>query len=82
MKYQPEQYRAIAIWGQMLGSYGYYIKEQQARAAAEGAPLTAIFERMASDGSGRAGEWAIVEEVQNPDALARLVRGLAVHAAD
>lgn len=53
-KHAPQEYRHIAAWGSSLGSFGYYIADQQAKAAAEGAPLTAVYR--AED------RWVTIEE--------------------
>lgn len=56
---KPEEYIAIQVWGAQSGSYAYYIKEQQARAAAVNAPLDAIFEET-GPGGVRTGRWHTV----------------------
>lgn len=40
-----KEYHAIALWGQMMQSFRYYIQSEQAKAAAQNAPLDAIYER-------------------------------------
>lgn len=40
---EPKDYKHIKAWGKMMGSFPYYIKEQQAKAAQENAPLDAIY---------------------------------------
>lgn len=45
MNSMPHQYEAIRTWGMMLGSYEYYITDEQRRAAAADAPLDALYER-------------------------------------
>lgn len=57
---QYTDYWAIAVWGEMLGSYSYYVEAQQKKALEEGAPLDAIFKR--HDGSG----WARASELPEP----------------
>jgi hypothetical protein len=39
----PKAYKAIRLWGENLGSYEYYIENQQRRAAEDGAPVDAIY---------------------------------------
>lgn len=43
MQYRPSDYRHIAAWGRYLGSYQYYIKDQQEQAALDNAPLDAVY---------------------------------------
>ena len=61
----PEDYVCIALWGQELGSYAYYIELEQAKASREGAPLTALFKR--PDGT-----WATLQEMKNLELKAKL----------
>ena len=37
------EYQAIRIWGQHLGSFDYFIENEQAKAEAEDAPLEALY---------------------------------------
>jgi hypothetical protein len=39
----PREYECIEAWGIHLGSFGYYVQEQQHRAASEHAPFDAIY---------------------------------------
>ncbi|MEJ7807552.1 MAG: hypothetical protein WKG03_16705 [Telluria sp.] len=57
---QPEDYKHIAVWGRQLGSFHYYIKAQQERACAAGAPINAIYEKY--DSRGATGVWVTVDE--------------------
>lgn len=41
---KPEDYKHIRAWGVMLSSYEYYIRQEQERAAADKAPITAVYE--------------------------------------
>lgn len=41
--FHPNEYRHIAAWGRLLGSYPYYIEQQQVKAAMEQAPIKAIY---------------------------------------
>lgn len=45
---KPAEYKHIAAWGRMMGSFGYYIESQQQKAAKENAPASAIYKH--SDG--------------------------------
>ena len=42
---KPEDYRHIAAWGKMMGSFHSYIVYQQEFAAADRAPADAIYKR-------------------------------------
>ena len=66
---KPSDYVWIRLWGRQLGSYDYYIENQQAKAAAMNAPLTAVFEKHKDGGRSyeKSGEWATAEEITNPD---------------
>lgn len=59
MAEQKLKYPYIRAWGEWIGSYDYYIRDQQALAEREAAPATAIYK--GEDG------WKTVEDVQNPD---------------
>lgn len=41
----PSDYIAIRLWGKNLGSFSYYIRTEQEKAARMGAPLDALYER-------------------------------------
>jgi len=68
---RAEEYIAIEAWGRDMGSYPYYIKDQQERAAATNAPLDAIFENV-EPGGLRTGVWSTVSELR-PDHRFRAV---------
>lgn len=51
----PADYLHIVAWGRSLHSGGYYIKLEQEKAAADGAPLDVIYERD--------GKWVRVTEL-------------------
>jgi len=74
VKGQQPDYRWIRIWGRRMGSLFYYIEGQIERARETNAPADAIFERFASDGSGRTGTWATMSELaeSNPALHAEL----------
>ena len=59
MKRKPEEYRHIAAWGRLLGSFVYYVEGQQRQAAEEGAPLDAIYRDHATR------EWRTMRDVTN-----------------
>jgi hypothetical protein len=40
---KPEQYLHILAWGRQLGSFDYFIKNEQRKAAQDKAPRTAIY---------------------------------------
>ena len=58
----PEDYKHIAAWGRMLGSFRYYVKQEQAAAFEDGAPLDAIYKNSE-------GEWERFSGVTNPDTI-------------
>ncbi len=64
--HQPCEYKAIAFWGSVMGSYQYYINDQQIVAAMEGAPLGAIYQRDSV--------WKLLSEVTNPTVIAEAKR--------
>ena len=66
MTHQPDEYVFIRRWGTIMGSFEYFIKEQQQLAAAENAPLTAIYKIYGTD------SWAVAERVKNPSVRERL----------
>ena len=72
-KYHQNAYRCIGIWGRNLGSFPCYIKNEQRKAAEQGAPLTAIY--------ARDGGWSTVEEIENIPLRNEIIRKLAVYAA-
>ena len=51
-------YKFIAAWGQNMGSYQYYIQNQQAEALADGAPITVIYK-------AHNGRWVTVDECED-----------------
>jgi hypothetical protein len=42
---KANEYVNIARWGQMMGSFRYFIEAQQEKAASDGAPIDAIYEK-------------------------------------
>jgi hypothetical protein len=73
---KPTDYKHIAAWGQMMGSYQYYITGEQEKAAAANAPLDAIYFRKPeeADDAQRVGipehsGWHRFSEVTNPQTL-------------
>jgi hypothetical protein len=73
MTYQPNQYKAIALWHRT--SYQYYIADVQNQAAKENAPLTAVFKNSST------GEWECVEDINNSAERKRITQRLAELAA-
>lgn len=66
-------YRYIRAWGHVMGgSSDSYVTAQVKKARAANAPPTAIYEKWAPDGTGPTGEWAIYENITNPNAKASL----------
>ena len=57
---KPNEYYHIKAWGQYLGSYSYYIKGEQEKAAADNAPINAISKK--SDGI-----WSTADDIRNED---------------
>ena len=55
-----------------MGSFSSYITNQQRKAAEQGAPLTAIYERQ--------GVWATLEDVENVPLRNEIIGKLAIHA--
>lgn len=74
MTYEPQSYRCIALWGRSMGSFPYYIADQQALAAADGAPIDAIYKNVA-------GRWVRLGEVENAPLREALTTKLAALAA-
>jgi hypothetical protein len=64
----PNTYKYIRAWGNFLHSYSYYIHDQQQKAAADNAPLNAIYKR--------GNKWVTVDEIQNKENK-RIVESLA-----
>lgn len=66
-------YLYIRAWCRLMGSYAYYTEDEIARARADKAPQTAIYHK----GGGSPNdprEWAVFEEIQNPEAKERVAR--------
>jgi len=51
------KYQAIRIWGQHLGSFDYFIENEQAKAEAADAPLDALYK----DGN----TWVTIADLEN-----------------
>ena len=58
---KSSDYKHIALWGTMMGSFPEYISGQQDEAAEDNAPLDAIYKRE--------GKWEVFSEVTNADTL-------------
>lgn len=63
-------YIYIRAWGQMMGSFPYYIENQVSLARHAGAPENAIYQNMV-------GEWVTYDEITNEDAKAQVDRIIA-----
>lgn len=61
------KYPAIVAWGQQLGSYAYYVDQECLQAAADGAPVDAIYKDSDS------GEWRTVAYIRNEVVKPRMV---------
>lgn len=72
MKNKPTDYVWIERWGRLLGSFRYYVLAQQRLAAADNAPLTAIYKR--------GDVWSTIDDITNP--LTRRDMGLEPHAQE
>ncbi len=57
----PLDYKAIQLWGNRLYSFQSYITATQQEAAAEGAPIDAIYKR--------GDVWVTLRDVTNKDVL-------------
>ncbi len=57
----PDEYVYIRKWGEMLYSTPWFIREEQERAARDGAPLNAVF-------LGDDRTWRTTDDVTNPGA--------------
>lgn len=53
------KYRGILLWGQQLGSFDYYIENQQLQAEKDNAPEDALFKRQPPDES-----WVCVSDLR------------------
>lgn len=58
-------YKIIAAWGRFMGSFSYYIRDQQELCAFEKAPEDAIYRRDAKP--GQAAGWRRLTDVTNSD---------------
>jgi len=61
---KPSDYKAIAFWGHELGSFSSYVKTEQQEAAADNAPLNAIYK--SADG------WETTDRVSNMELRERM----------
>ncbi len=69
-KYEPQAYRAIRAWGNMVGSFSSYITNEQQRASNENAPLNAVYARGSNN-------WATIEDIKSIDTVKTLATYLA-----
>lgn len=63
---KPSDYVWIKLWGHQLGSYDYYIENQQEKAARDNAPLDAIYE-VTGAGGVHTGKWNTASGITNTD---------------
>ncbi len=54
---KPSDYKAISFWGNCLGSFSSYIKQEQYKAVVDNAPLNAIYKRN--------NDWVTLNDVTN-----------------
>ena len=59
------KYQVIRIWGQHLGSFDYFIENEQAKAEAEGAPLEALYK----DGN----TWVTIADLENKNIQRQII---------
>jgi hypothetical protein len=64
----PAAYLHIAAWGSWLHSNGYYVQQEQNRAAQDKAPVNAIYY------SPDEGRWVTVDEIRNDVTRAAIER--------
>ena len=62
---RPEQYLYIRAWGKQLGSFEYFIKGEQEKAAREKAPRTAIYK-------AAAGNWVTYGQIVSKETKASI----------
>lgn len=70
-----KDYKLIAIWGQMLGSFPGYVNNEQYQAWLEDAPLTAIYKESGTE------RWVTADEVKSEGTRKELFERLARLAA-
>lgn len=63
VRINPSTYVAMKQWLQSIGSFPYYIEQQQQKAADEGAPLDALFERATIVHAPEFGKWITVRDL-------------------
>jgi hypothetical protein len=63
---KPSDYVAIARWGKRLGSYDYYIHNEQAQAFRDNAPINAIYKR---------DDWHTAETITNKELRDYILNG-------
>ena len=64
---KAEEYHHIAAWGRVMGSFPYYIRDEQERAAEANAPLNAIH-RPKEEGE----PWGTADEIKNDELRERV----------
>jgi len=68
---KPAEYKHLAAWGALLHSNPSYVREQQALASFDGAPLDAVFKRD--------GKWVRYVDVTSASTRAVIDRWLVEH---
>lgn len=61
MTHKAADYKATALWHSDSGSRSYYIRQMQARAAEQRAPLDALYEQYGP--SGPTGNWVCISNL-------------------
>jgi len=69
------KYQAIRIWGQHIGSYEYFIENEQAKAEASDAPLSAIYRREGAN------TWTTIADIENANISASIFTKLLEYYA-
>lgn len=69
----PEDYAHIAAWGELMGSFDYYVAAMQELAAVEGAPKDALYKRAPEQQSKYdRHHWVRVDDIRDPHGEQRL----------
>lgn len=69
MDQKTEEYPWVRAWGELMGSYQYYIKDQIARAKAAGAPQTAVYQ----PANGPSTEWVTLDAITSSHTQRQLI---------
>jgi len=71
MANRREDYRAIAAWGKIMGSYASYVLTEQNIAADQNAPIDAVFYCLSRE------RWIRIGEIENTNTMRELAILLA-----